>query len=85
MTWESRQSLPGSRCAVQIRGRLSMRLVANLTFLHCHTLGGDLIRPMHLGLRAIRDIAARHEIDLWQAEWTPYAESLQDAWAASDG
>jgi glycosyltransferase involved in cell wall biosynthesis len=26
--------------------------------------------------RAIRQVAAREEIDLWQAEWTPYAESL---------
>jgi glycosyltransferase involved in cell wall biosynthesis len=26
--------------------------------------------------RAIRQVAAREEIDLWQAEWTPYAESF---------
>ncbi|MGO9600792.1 MAG: glycosyltransferase [Isosphaeraceae bacterium] len=28
--------------------------------------------------RAIRDLAARDRVDLWQAEWTPYAASLQD-------
>lgn len=28
--------------------------------------------------RAIRDLAARDRIDLWQAEWTPYAASLPD-------
>jgi glycosyltransferase involved in cell wall biosynthesis len=27
--------------------------------------------------RAIHDLAARRKIDLWQAEWTPYAESLR--------
>lgn len=27
--------------------------------------------------RAIRHVAARGNIDLWQAEWTPYAESLR--------
>jgi polysaccharide biosynthesis protein PslH len=26
--------------------------------------------------RAIRDYAGRHEVDLWQCEWTPYAASL---------
>jgi glycosyltransferase involved in cell wall biosynthesis len=33
-------------------------------------------------LRAIRSLAARQEVDLWQAEWTPYAESLR---GLSDG
>ena len=27
--------------------------------------------------RAIRDLAAHEKVDLWQAEWTPYAESLR--------
>ena len=26
---------------------------------------------------AVRDVAAREDVDLWQAEWTPYAESLK--------
>jgi len=28
--------------------------------------------------QAIRDFATRNTVDLWQAEWTPYAESLQE-------
>ncbi len=27
--------------------------------------------------QAIRDLATRDKVDLWQAEWTPYAESLR--------
>ena len=27
--------------------------------------------------KAIRDVATRDKVDLWQAEWTPYAESLR--------
>ena len=27
--------------------------------------------------QAIRDVATRDKVDLWQAEWTPYAESLR--------
>jgi glycosyltransferase involved in cell wall biosynthesis len=55
-------------------------------------LGANMFSPLPYSVashrsylldKMIRDVAARDKIDLWQAEWTPYAASLQqlgNAW-----
>ena len=51
------------------------RLAANLLSPLPYSVASHTSEPLR---RAIRSLAARHEVDLWQAEWTPYAESLRD-------
>jgi len=50
-------------------------------------LGANMFSPLPYSVashrsslldRMIRDVAAREKIDLWQAEWTPYAASLRN-------
>jgi glycosyltransferase involved in cell wall biosynthesis len=51
-------------------GRLAANLVSPLPYSVASHRSASLDR-------AIRDLAARDRVDLWQAEWTPYAASLQ--------
>jgi len=50
------------------------RLAANLLSPLPYSVASHTSEPLR---RAIRSLAARREVDLWQAEWTPYAESLR--------
>jgi glycosyltransferase involved in cell wall biosynthesis len=51
-------------------GRLAANLLSPLPYSVASHTSDEL-------LRALRDVQARQEIDLWQAEWTPYAQSFQ--------
>jgi glycosyltransferase involved in cell wall biosynthesis len=50
------------------------RLAANLLSPFPYSVASHTSAPLR---RAIRSFAARQKVDLWQAEWTPYAASLQ--------
>ncbi len=49
-------------------------------------LAGNLLSPLPYSVashqsdalrKTVKDFATKNQVDLWQAEWTPYAESLQ--------
>jgi glycosyltransferase involved in cell wall biosynthesis len=51
-------------------------------------LAGNLLSPLPYSvethtsaalIQAVRDYAARHSVDLWHCEWTPYTQVLRDA------
>src|SRR5262249_35796525 len=50
------------------------RLAANLLSPLPYSVASHTSRPLR---QALRQYAATHDVDLWQCEWTPYAESLR--------
>ena len=72
--WGSRRSSSIGPCPPSRALRFYARLAANLLSPLPYSVATHRSTLLD---RAIRDVAAREKIDLWQAEWTPYAESLR--------
>jgi glycosyltransferase involved in cell wall biosynthesis len=56
--------------------RFYTRLAANLLSPLPYSVASHNSRALR---RALHDHAARHRVDLWHCEWTPYAEALRQA------